>query len=68
MICLQTIAARAAQLVAAANDWTSLYTYDELTEMLQVDVTDTTETHNLLMVMYPSSDPAEVGRRYRGGT
>ncbi len=60
---LQTITTRAAQLVTAASGWTSLFTYDELTESLKVDVDYVSDMHNLLLVEEPSEDQDEVRMR-----
>ncbi len=60
MFPLQTITTRAAQLVTAASGWTSLFTYDELTELMKVDVDDVSEMHNLLLVEVPSDEKNQV--------
>jgi hypothetical protein len=46
--------------VTAASGWTSLFTYDELTELMKVDVDDVSEMHNLLLVEVPSDEKNQV--------
>ncbi len=46
--------------MTAASGWTSLFTYDELTESMKVDVDYVSDMHNLLLVEEPSEDQDEV--------